>query len=110
MSEGRPSEGTLLARLAGEGLIAQTWSNGPGEAYAAHSHAYDKVIVVVRGSIDFIVATGATPIELGVGDRLDLPAGTVHEAVVGPDGVTCLEAHRPAGRTSPLRRHPAGDW
>ena len=32
-----------------------------------------------------------------VGDRLDLPAGTAHDAVVGADGVACLEAHRPAG-------------
>jgi hypothetical protein len=31
---------------------------------------------------------------LNPGDRLDLPAGTVHDAVVGPQGVVCLEAHR----------------
>jgi hypothetical protein len=45
-----------------------------------------------------------------VGDRLDLPAGTAHDAVVGPDGVTCLEAHVPAGRLADVRRMAAGDW
>jgi len=45
-----------------------------------------------------------------VGDRLDLPAGTRHEAFAGPDGVTCLEAHLPAGGVAGLRRHEAGTW
>ncbi len=58
----------------------------------------------------FTVETGDGTIELAAGDRLDLPAGTVHEAEVGPDGVTCLEAHRAAGRMTALHRHPAGDW
>jgi quercetin dioxygenase-like cupin family protein len=110
MDDDRPSEGQLLARLADEGLIAQSWSNGPGDAYAAHAHAYDKVIVVVRGSIVFTIAQDGDPIELTIGDRLDLPAGTVHEAAVGADGVTCLEAHRVAGRLAALRRHPAAGW
>jgi hypothetical protein len=30
---------------------------------------------------------------LNAGDRIDLPANTFHNAVVGPQGVTCLEAH-----------------
>jgi hypothetical protein len=31
---------------------------------------------------------------LKAGDRLDLPAGVVHDAHVGAEGVVCLEAHR----------------
>jgi hypothetical protein len=27
------------------------------------------------------------------GDRLDLPAGVLHAALVGEQGVVCLEAH-----------------
>jgi hypothetical protein len=46
----------------------------------------------VVGSIRFLV--GDQPFDLEAGDRLDLPAGTPHAAVVGPQGVTCLEAHR----------------
>ena len=30
--------------------------------------------------------------------------------MVGPDGVTCLEAHVPAGTLRQVRRHPAGSW
>ena len=45
------------------------------------------------------------------GDRLELPAGTLHEAVVGPAGVDCLEAHRPTGTlTAGPRRTTAGSW
>jgi hypothetical protein len=32
-------------------------------------------------------------VTLNAGDRLDLPAGIVHDADVGPQGVVCLEAH-----------------
>src|SRR4051794_23530933 len=79
------------ARLAGEGLAASRWGNGPGDRYAAHEHGYDKVIVVEEGSITFEVTGPVGSIELGDGDRLELPAGTRHAAVVGPGGVSCLE-------------------
>jgi quercetin dioxygenase-like cupin family protein len=103
--------GTLADRLRGEGLAPGAWSNAPGDVYAAHGHGYDKVLVVERGSIVFGLPDLGASIELATGDRLDLPAGTRHDAVVGPSGVTCLEAHPPAGVVGerPLRR-PAGEW
>jgi quercetin dioxygenase-like cupin family protein len=105
------STGPVLDRLAGEGLAAHPWSNGPGERYAVHAHDYDKVIVVALGSIVFGLPAGGERLELEVGDRLELPAGTAHGADVGPAGVTCLEAHRPAGTLQPGPRcRPAGDW
>ena len=99
----------LDARLRADGLDPGRWSNGPGDRYATHHHDYDKVIVVERGSIRFGLADGAA-IELAVGDRLDLPAGTDHDALVGPNGVACLEAHRPAGAFDAAARRPAGTW
>ena len=99
----------LDARLRADGLDPGRWSNGPGERYAVHDHGYDKVIVVERGSIRFGLADGAA-IEMTVGDRLDLPAGTAHDARVGPDGVACLEAHRPAGALGTVVSRPAGSW
>ena len=100
----------LEARLRAEGLDPGAWSNGPRERYAAHDHDYDKVIVCAAGSIRFgLPATGSTA-ELQPGDRLELPAGTAHDASVGPDGVTCLEAHLSAGRIPALRRLGAGTW
>jgi quercetin dioxygenase-like cupin family protein len=101
----------LVARLRSEGLAAAPWSNGPGDVYAAHAHDYDKVLVCARGSITFGLPRRGATVRLAVGDRLDLPAGTEHDAQVGPAGVTCLEAHRPAGtlRPDPVRR-AAGSW
>ncbi len=98
----------VLGRLHAEGLDPTSWSNGPGDRYPGHDHAYDKVIVVDRGSITFGTPDG--PLDLAVGDRLDLPAGTRHDAVVGAAGVVCLEAHRPPGTLSGAAVRRAGTW
>jgi quercetin dioxygenase-like cupin family protein len=103
-------EAGLTARLRAEGLDAAAWGNGPGDRYAPHEHGYDKVLVVAAGSIRFGLPGRGETVDLTVGDRLDLPAGTVHDATVGPEGVTCLEAHAPAGTVPGLRRVSAGDW
>ena len=98
------------SRLGMEGLEPSPWSNGPGDRYGAHEHGYDKIIVVERGSIRFgLPATGAS-IELVQGDRLELPAATSHDAVVGAAGVRCFEAHLPAGSLTTTLRRPAGTW
>jgi mannose-6-phosphate isomerase-like protein (cupin superfamily) len=97
-------------RLAGEGLAPGSWSNGPFDRYASHEHGYDKVLVCVSGSIRFGLLELERSIELGPGDRLDLPAHTRHDAVVGSSGVTCLEAHLQAGSLAGLGHHPAGRW
>jgi quercetin dioxygenase-like cupin family protein len=99
----------LAALLRGEGLDPGRWSNGPDDRYGAHDHGYDKVIVVERGSIRFVLGDGRV-IDLAAGDRLELPAGTTHEALVGPPGVACLEAHRPAGAFVSVGHRRAGEW
>lgn len=91
--KGSPTEEKLRARLSEEGLQPYRWSNGPNYRYSAHSHGYDKVVVVVEGSIEFNLPGKRRTVALRAGDRLELPAGTVHDAVVGGDGVVCLEAH-----------------
>ena len=98
------------ARLRAEGLAASAWSNGPGDRYAAHEHVYDKVIVVDSGSIAFGLPDRDETVELVAGDRLELPAATRHDAIVGPLGVTCLEAHLPAGRLAGVAHRASGDW
>ena len=94
----------LLGRLQQEGLAAHSWGNGPGDVYSEHSHAYDKVLVAARGSIRFHLPAERRDVELTAGQRLDLPAGTAHGATVGASGVTCLEAHLPAGSLAPPAR------
>jgi len=98
----------LRTRLIEEGLDPGAWSNGPGDRYASHDHGYDKVIVVAAGSIRFGLTEG--PLELATGDRLDLLAGTAHDAVVGSSGVTCLEAHLGAGTLAATSFRAAGSW
>jgi uncharacterized protein YjlB len=98
------------ARLRDEGLVASPWSNGPGDRYGAHEHGYDKVIVVERGSIRFGLPATGEAIDLATGDRLELPAGTPHDATVGGLGVTCLEAHLPSGTLERPQRRGAGEW
>jgi quercetin dioxygenase-like cupin family protein len=90
-------EGQARVFLEGEGLAASTWANGPGDRYGAHRHAFDKVLVAVRGSIVFRLPELGRDVELRSGDRLHLPAGTLHAADVGPAGVVCLEAHLASG-------------
>jgi len=100
----------LEERLRAAGLQPSSWANGPNDRYAAHDHSYDKVIVVTDGSIRFGLPDRAEAVDLGPGDRFDLPAGTRHDATGGPDGVTCLEAHMTAGTIAALERRAAGTW
>jgi quercetin dioxygenase-like cupin family protein len=100
----------VAARLRAEGLEPSTWSNGPGDRYSAHEHGYDKVIVVESGSIAFGLPDLGETVDLIAGDRLELPAATRHDAIVGPLGVSCLEAHLPVGRLARVAHRPAGGW
>ena len=85
----------LMARLRGEATGCYSWSNGPGDRYAPHSHSYEKVLYCVEGSITFVLeAQSAKRIELKAGDRMVMPGGTIHSAVVGPTGCTCVEGKR----------------
>lgn len=88
-----PVESELREIYRREGLRPYSWSNSPGDTYAAHSHDYHKVIYVVNGSITWILPEKGRVIETMTGDRIDLPKGVVHAARVGEMGVTCLEAH-----------------
>jgi mannose-6-phosphate isomerase-like protein (cupin superfamily) len=95
-----PQEQELCRRMQRDGLTPYTWSNGPGDSYAVHSHTYEKVLYCVRGSIRFVLPDHTDTvgnmgaIDLAPGDCLILPANIRHSAQVGPKGVTCLEAAR----------------
>ncbi len=97
-------------KLRAEGLDSGSWASGPGDRYPPHEHTYDKVLVCVAGSVRFGLPASGHTVDLAVGDRLNLPAGTRHDALVGPAGVTCLEAHVPAGTLVGIRRFAAGTW
>ena len=88
---------SLEARLKAEGLQVSAWSNLAGERFEERVNDYDKVVVAVEGSITFGLIGYGGGFMLTPGERLDLPATISYDAVVGPKGVTCLEAHLPAG-------------
>lgn len=88
------SEAEVLAVFASEGLRSTRWTSAAHEVFAVHSHAYDKTLFCLRGSITFSGLDSGERFELRTGDRLDIEAGTRHAAVVGAEGVTCIEAAR----------------
>ena len=84
----------LMAKLKSEASGCYSWSNGPHDRYAAHTHNFEKVLYCVDGSITFVLESEGKRLELTPGDRMVLPSRTVHSAVVGPSGCTCIEGHR----------------
>ena len=87
-----PDEAALSAALAAEGFEVLRWRDPPGSDYTAHSHDHDESLWVVDGDIAF-GALGTT-VRLRAGDRLMLPAGTVHTARAGDRGATYLVGQR----------------
>ncbi len=91
VTPGSATRADALGVLSAEGCSsARFWANAPGDVYGAHTHAQDKVLFCLAGSIVFHLDDG--DIALTAGDRLDLPSGTRHGATVGPDGCECVEA------------------
>ncbi len=88
------SPGAVAERLRAAGVKPSSWSNGPGDRYAAHSHAYTKLLMCAAGSITFRVGEADETVELHPGEGFVLPPDTQHAAIVGPEGCTCLEGHR----------------
>ncbi len=89
----RVGRDTVAAHLAALGVTPGAWSNGPGERYAAHDHRTTKLLMCAEGSITFLFDDGSE-VALQPGEGFILPPETRHAAVIGPDGVTCLEGHR----------------
>ena len=83
-----------MTALRREARSCYSWSNGPHDRYAAHSHPYEKVLYCVDGSITFVLEREGRQLVLEAGDRMVLPAGTQHSAIVGPAGCTCIEGQR----------------
>ena len=90
----KPGVAAAEARLRAAGVEPMAWSNGPGDRYGAHDHGFVKLLVCAEGSITFLIGDDEVEVPLGAGDGFELPAGTRHAAVVGPDGCTCVEGHR----------------
>jgi quercetin dioxygenase-like cupin family protein len=81
----------FVEEMQAAGLPTSVWENEAGHVYGTHTHAYNKILCCLEGSITFRTPDGE--VCLGEGDRLVLEAGRAHSAVVGSSGVRCAEAH-----------------
>jgi uncharacterized protein len=88
----RPEEAALRRALDAEGFDAFAWEDGAGADYAPHAHDHDESLWVLDGEITFGAA--GRDYRLGPGDRLMMPAGTVHTAHAGPRGARYLIGER----------------
>jgi len=89
---GSPDEGTLRRALENDGFDVCVWSDPPNRTYDPHAHDHDECLWVVRGAIVFQI--DGRDFELGPGDRLMLPRGTVHGAQARAEGATYLIGER----------------
>jgi quercetin dioxygenase-like cupin family protein len=89
---GSPVERLVRQRLEGEGFDVTLWHDEPGAAYHPHSHDHDELLWVVFGEMSFQV--DGRDYLLRTGDRLTLPAHTLHTARSGSRGATYLIAQK----------------
>lgn len=83
---GPVNEDELRQRLEEEGFDPFRWHDPAGTTYEPHSHSHDESLWVIDGEITFHI--GDKDYRLRPGDRLMLPAGTIHTAHVGNSGAT----------------------
>lgn len=74
-----------IQTLENEGFVSvYEWSDPPGTVYGEHVHQGPVTIFVTEGGV--VMRIGSETKELRAGDRCDVPVGTPHSAVVGPEG------------------------
>lgn len=89
---------TLRRALEGEGMVTAWWSDGPGARMPMHAHAFPETRWVVEGYLR--VTAGSDTVELGPGDRLDLPPNLPHATeVLGLGQVIYVSGMPRAGAT-----------
>ena len=71
---------TLRRSLEAEGMVTAWWSDMPGTAVPAHAHDFPETRWVLSGFLSVTIA--AETVQLGPGDRLDLPPGATHATEV----------------------------
>jgi len=84
------TEESVKAVVRASGLPAARWEGEPNQNYLPHHHLLTKTLWCAAGDIVFHI--NGKDIHLRAGDKLILPAGTVHSADAGPEGVVCFES------------------
>ena len=87
-----PTLSAISRQMQKEGLRPYAWENSPNYRYAVRTHGYTKVLYVVEGLIEVTLPDTNERVKLRAGDRLEIPAGVRHGAIVGGMGAKCVEA------------------
>jgi quercetin dioxygenase-like cupin family protein len=86
---------TLRRALENEGMVTAWWSDVPGTRVGTHAHEFPETRWVLEGFMR--VTTGNDAIDLGPGDRLDLPPNVAHATeVIGLAQVIYVSGMPPA--------------
>lgn len=83
----------LLALLPEQGCI-ELQHDAAGKVHASHTHPVDEILVVIRGRLNFKWDGGERVCKPG--DRILLPAGTVHESEALEDAIYAIATRPPA--------------
>jgi quercetin dioxygenase-like cupin family protein len=87
----KPTLEELQKSLSEQGMEAELYSDPGGTKYGRHKHPFDDFIVIVSGKMKIITDSGEWILKPG--DRLDIPANTIHAAeMLGKDGASYLSA------------------
>ena len=76
-----------IQEISEAGWWPVSWRDAPGEVYEPHKHDADQTIYVIEGSLE--IQANDNVYRLGPGDKLELPAFTVHAAAT-PVGATYI--------------------
>lgn len=88
-----PTLDELAHMLEREGLEWDAYADSPGTKYGRHKHDFDDFVVIVSGQMK--LGTDKYQWLMKPGDRLDIPAHTVHWAeMVGKTEVRYLSARK----------------
>jgi quercetin dioxygenase-like cupin family protein len=87
-----PTLSVITRQMQKENLRPYVWDNTPNYRYAVRTHGYNKVMYVVEGNIEVTLPDSNQRIKLRAGDRVEIPAGVRHGAIIGSNGAKCVEA------------------
>jgi quercetin dioxygenase-like cupin family protein len=87
----KPTLEELKKNLDEKGIESELYSDRPGTKYGRHKHPFDDFVLVVQGKMKIMTDTGEWTLKPG--DRLDIPANTIHSAeIMGKEEVKYLSA------------------
>jgi quercetin dioxygenase-like cupin family protein len=87
-----PTLSAITRQMQKESLRPYVWDNTPNYRYAVRTHGYTKVMYVVEGTMEVTLPDSNQRVKLRAGDRVEIPAGVRHGAIIGSSGAKCVEA------------------